>query len=309
MDDRELIAAPRDLADGQRAQVWIANVPERTLTLVHEDAGMLLEAPNWTPDATALILNGDGFAWRLDLGSRRLTRIPLDAPPLNNDHVIHPNGRDLLVSAMDGHIYRTTLEGGVAQRVTDDTATAQFLHGVSPDGEALAYVEIARADFTLPGALAIVDASGGGKRILDTGRGHIDGPEYSPDGEWIYLNAEAFTTEPGHAQLARIRPDGMGFERIHASERVDWFPHLSADGTAGAYISFPPGTLGHPADLPVRISAVRLPDWGAPELEIDLFGGQGTLNVNSWAPDGTRFAFVAYPFAHTPDPLVIDRVR
>ena len=28
-----------------------------------------------------------------------------------------------------------------------------------------------------------------------------------------------------------------------------------------------------------------------------LFGGQGTLNVNSWSPDSSRFAFVAYPTA------------
>jgi TolB protein len=25
-----------------------------------------------------------------------------------------------------------------------------------------------------------------------------------------------------------------------------------------------------------------------------LFGGQGTMNVNSWSPDGKRFAFVTY---------------
>ncbi len=24
-------------------------------------------------------------------------------------------------------------------------------------------------------------------------------------------------------------------------------------------------------------------------------GGQGTINVNSWAPDSRRFAYVAYP--------------
>jgi hypothetical protein len=27
---------------------------------------------------------------------------------------------------------------------------------------------------------------------------------------------------------------------------------------------------------------------------VDLFGGQGTINVNSWAPDSRRFAFVRY---------------
>ena len=25
-----------------------------------------------------------------------------------------------------------------------------------------------------------------------------------------------------------------------------------------------------------------------------LFGGQGTINVNSWAPDSSRFAYVTY---------------
>jgi Tol biopolymer transport system component len=25
-----------------------------------------------------------------------------------------------------------------------------------------------------------------------------------------------------------------------------------------------------------------------------LFGGQGTINVPSWSPDGTRLAFVSY---------------
>lgn len=26
-----------------------------------------------------------------------------------------------------------------------------------------------------------------------------------------------------------------------------------------------------------------------------LFGGQGTINVNGWSPDSTRFACVDYP--------------
>ena len=28
-----------------------------------------------------------------------------------------------------------------------------------------------------------------------------------------------------------------------------------------------------------------------------LFGGQGTMNVNSWAPDNRRIAFVSYRLA------------
>ena len=29
---------------------------------------------------------------------------------------------------------------------------------------------------------------------------------------------------------------------------------------------------------------------------VRLFGGQGTLNVNSWSPDGTKLAFVSYGY-------------
>ena len=34
--------------------------------------------------------------------------------------------------------------------------------------------------------------------------------------------------------------------------------------------------------------------WSVPETILKLFGGQGTINVNSWAPDSRRFAFVSY---------------
>ena len=36
-------------------------------------------------------------------------------------------------------------------------------------------------------------ADGGATPGSTSGQGHSDGPEYSPDGEWLYLNTEAFT--------------------------------------------------------------------------------------------------------------------
>lgn len=122
-----------------------------------------------------------------------------------------------------------------------------------------------------------------------------DGAEFSPDGEWIYFNTERFSTDPGHAQIARVRPDGSGLEQLTFDERVNWFPHLSPDGDSAYYISFPPGTLGHPADLPVEIRFVRTDDWAAATTVAALFGGQGTINVNGWEPNGRRFAYVDYP--------------
>ncbi len=39
------------------------------------------------------------------------------------------------------------------------------------------------------------------------------------------------------------------------------------------------------------------PDGSGQRDLVALFGGQGTINVNSWAPDSRRFAHVAYPVA------------
>ncbi|WP_120521149.1 TolB family protein [Arthrobacter celericrescens] len=290
----------RTLRTGQRSEVWIASVTGES-TLLYSTDRILLEAPNWTLDGSALVLNGDGRLWRLDVSTRELTEVPLTGiPDLNNDHVLAPDGETIFLSANDGHIYRAPFSGGTAERITKEDGSFHFLHGVSPDGKELAYVGIDGGDFTRPGRLMTIASDGGAAAAVDVGQvdvgpGHCDGPEYSPDGEWLYLNTESFSTDPGHAQLARIRVDGTGFERLLESGTVDWFPHLSPDGRLASYIRFPGGTQGHPADLPVAVVLVSTGDWKTPLHTWPLFGGQGTLNVNSWSPDSERFAFVAYP--------------
>jgi len=199
------------------------------------------------------------------------------------------------MSANDGHIYVAPERGGAARLVPRDGSRYHFLHGVSPDGRTLAFVDLPRAQFAVPGRLALVASTGGETEYPPAGTGHVDGPEYSPDGAWLYLNTEEYATRPGHAQLARVPVAGGGMERLVASDTVDWFPHLSPDGEFASYISFPTGTLGHPADLDVEVRVVRTPDWSHVVQRYALFGGQGTINVNSWAPRGHRFAYVAYP--------------
>ena len=299
----------RTLAPGQRSQVWVGgpDLPEPELVLDTDE--LLVEAPNWSLDGSALLVNGNGVLWRLDVstpapGSGLVPIDHQDLPPINNDHVLDPDGEHIYLSANDGHIYRAGLGGGQVAKVTSDEGVWHYLHGVSPDGSRLAYVRL--ADVSEPGRLAIL-APSGPTTLVDTGAGHIDGPEWSPDGSWIYLNTEAFTDEPGHAQLARVPDDGLGrdgagtadaeVERLVTSDTVDWFPHLSPDGRWATYISFPSGTLGHPADLDVEVRLVSTGEWSAPLQRYQLFGGQGTINVNSWSPDSRRFAFVAYPTA------------
>jgi Tol biopolymer transport system component len=257
---------------------------------------LLVEAPNWLATGDALVINGDGLLWRLSLPDAVRTLIEItDLPPINNDHVLHPDGETILLSAADGQLYRAPIAGGRATKITDADDTAHYLHGVSPDGTELAYVELPRGEFGSAGRLAVLPVAGGERRLLDVGPGHCDGPEYTPDGDWLVLNTESFTDRPGHAQLARIRRDGTGFERLLTTDRVDWFPHVAPDGGLACYLSFPLGTLGHPADHHVELTVVRADDWSRVEQHLDFFGGQGTINVNSWAPTGDRFAFVAYP--------------
>jgi TolB protein len=289
----------RTLAPDQRCQVFIADASGGAPELVHESDDLLLEAPNWTADGDALILNGHGVLWRLGLSSRELSRIQVSGiPALNNDHVLAPDGETIYLSADDGHIYRAAVAGGTAERVTNDGPPERsFLHGVSPDGSTLAYVGIeahgdvawGRANiFTIPAA------GGADVRLTDTSS-PTDGCEYSPDGRWIYFNTEQFSDVPGHAHIARMRPDGSELEQLTFDQEVNWFPHWAPDGASAVYLSFPPGTIGHPADRTVKLKVVRENAWTDPRTVVTLFGGQGTINVNSWAPDSDRFAFVAYP--------------
>ena len=294
-DDLEIV--PRRLQLGQRAEVWIVEVADRSAELVYSTATLLLEAPNWAPDGRGLLLNGDGLLWRLDLEPEvELKQVPIDdVPPINNDHVLDAGRGLIYLSANDGHVYVAPIEGGTAKRVTQDSSRYHFLHGVSPDGKTLAFVELPRADVSAPGRLALISSTGGETHYPEAGSSHLDGPEYSPDGSWLYFNSEEFARRPGHAQLACLPAEGGRMERLLESETVDWFPHLSPDGQLASYISFPPGTLGHPPDLDVEVRLVRTADWRDILWRFPLFGGQGTINVNSWSPDSRRFAFVAYP--------------
>ena len=52
---------------GRRHRVWVVNIDNGVPNAVYSSEQLLLEAPNWAPDGTGLLLNGDGLLWRLDL--------------------------------------------------------------------------------------------------------------------------------------------------------------------------------------------------------------------------------------------------
>ena len=87
--------------------------------------------------------------------------------------------------------------------------------------------------------------------------------------------------------------DGSGQRKLFADEYVNWFPHPSPCGRHLLYLAYPPGTLGHPADLPVAL-VLADPEGGNRRRVLEFNGGQGTINVPNWAPDGSAFAYVRY---------------
>jgi WD40-like Beta Propeller Repeat len=295
---------PRQLRSGQVAELFVVEVAGGKRRLVHRSADLLLEAPNWSVDGKWLVVNGDGRLFRIAVdGDGRLEEIDLGGvPPINNDHVLSPDGSTVYVSADDGHLYAVPLAGGKSRRVSNDRGPGfhHYLHGVSPDGSTLAYIGLEHVDGKRIANVWTIPATGGSDGQLTDDEHADDGSEYGSDGKWIYFNSERASTTPGHAQLFRISTDRRTVEQLTDDERVNWFPHPAPDGSVIAYVSFPPGTVGHPADVDdVRLRL--LDDEGRIRELTTLFGGQGTMNVPSWSPDSTRFAYVAYPITALAD--------
>ncbi|MEZ5767461.1 MAG: hypothetical protein R3D80_07200 [Paracoccaceae bacterium] len=287
------------LAPGQRAELVVASRDGRDKTVIYI-TDRRFEAPNWSPDGRWLIVNGGGKLYRIAADGSG-GPVEIDTAPvedINNDHVISPDGRWIFVSSEDGHIYRLPFAGGTPRRVSNDRPPAyafrHYLHGISPDGTRLAYVGLELRAGRLMARIWTIPAAGGDDCLHAEGVTLVDGPDFAPEGDALWFNGEPPGAAPGHAQIFRKPLAGGDCVQMTDDERVNWFPHPSPDGTLVAYLSYPPGTQGHPADRDVLIRTMR-PD-GSDIRDIDRFtGGQGTINVPSWAPDSAAFAYVRYP--------------
>jgi Tol biopolymer transport system component len=248
-----------------------------------------IEAPNWAPSGDWLLINGDGRLFRVPLAKPGLE--PLDTGPAdrcNNDHGISPDGSLIVLSShhegKGSQVYVMPVAGGRLRKISPQAPS--WWHGWSPDGTRMAYVA-ARGDGPID--VYTIAVNGGDETRLTQGEGHCDGPDYSADGTRIYYNCD----RGGHAQIWVMAADGSGQRQLFSDDQVNWFPHPSPDGRHLVYLAYPPGTLGHPADLQVALVLCD-PDGGNRRRVREFIGGQGTINVPSWAPDSAAFAYVRY---------------
>ena len=280
------------VANGHRSQIYSSRVP--------------FEAPNWMPDGRTLLFNASGNdpatrgrLWKFDLATRTPTLIDTGfANRLNNDHVLSFDGKQIGISdqSQDNQqstIYTLPSNGGIPKRIT--VGTPSYMHSWTPDGKWLIYTggRIPKGGKDNEFDIYKIASDGSGKEIdLTNSPGLDDGPEVSPDGKWTYFNS----TRTGQMQIWRMTLDGKNPERLTKDDHWnDWFPHFSPDGKWITIISY--GTDVEPSNHPYyKHCMIRLmpADGSAPPRTIAyVYGGQGTINVPSWSPDGTQVAFVS----------------
>jgi TolB protein len=265
--------------------ITIASTDRRVVYVAPEK----FEAPNWTHDGASLLFNRNGRLERIPATGGTPTAIDTGfANHCNNDHGISPDAHWIAISDQsqqndESLVYIVPIQGGTPRRVTQKSPS--YWHGWSPDGKTLAFVGERDGEFDI----YTIPFTGGDETRLTTAKGLDDGPEYSPDGAFIYFNS----VRTGIMQIWRMKPDGTAQEQITHDDFNNWFPHISPDGQWMVFLTYDKSVTGHPENKDVMLRLMSLGDHKITILA-KLFGGQGTINVPSWSPDGTQLAFVSY---------------
>lgn len=274
-------------------------------TVLHEFPG-IIEAPNWLNDGNTLLYNADGKIYRYEIDKDHVEQVDTGfCVQCNNDHVPSPDNQLLAVSCMppeltdgtyESHIYVLPMTGGEPKDLTGPGLS--YLHGWSPDGKELAYCAFRKKpeEETMRIEICTIPSDGGEETCLTDGKGYNDGPEYSPDGKHIWFNS----TRSGLMQVWRMNRDGSGLTQMTDSDANNWFGHVSPDGKHVIYLTFAKGELEPNEHLPNMYVSLGMMDYDGQNKKklLDLFGGQGSINVNSWAPDSRRIAYVKYVLHH-----------
>ena len=257
---------------------------------------MIGDAVTALRDGKFILFNQEGRIYRFDLGAKN--PVVLDTGEVienNNDHGISFDGKWLALSSSTkqkdrktgSQIYVVPISGGKPRRVTDDAPS--YWHGWSPDGKTLVYCAEREGVYDVWS----IGVGGGKETRLTTTPGLDDGPEFSPDGAFVYFNS----TRTDRMKIWRMKPDGTNQEQMSFGDDNDWFAHISPDNSKMVYVRYPPTVPAvlHPMNQRVSICEQELKT-GKVRIVAHLYGGQGTLNVPSWSPDGKFVAFVSYTY-------------
>ncbi len=282
------------------SRLEIYDLATNSRRMVRQDS-VRFEAPNWTRDGR-LIINQEGLLYGVRISDGQKTKINTgSATACNNDHGLTPDGKTIIISnnvknasgkGSTSTVMTLPMTGGQPRQLTDTAVGHSYWHGVSPDGKTLAFVGERQTDSAGKTDFEIytISSTGGHETRLTHSPGLDDGPEYSPDGTYIYFNS----MRSGRMQIWRMQASGSQPKQLTNDAYANWFAHPSPDGKWLVFISYlvDQGS-NHPADKDVMLRLMNVKTGQLRELA-RFTGGQGTINVPSWSPDSRSFAFVSY---------------
>jgi TolB protein len=263
--------------------------------MVIRSAPVAMQSVNWNAGGRILYVHEDG----------RVKGIPLLDPAAGGEardidtgglegcsgnFGLSPDGSMLALSCeRPGHgahaIYLLPSAGGASPRQLTTGSAGSFFHAWSPDGRTIAFTRgsASRADiFTIP-------AAGGTETRLTTDTVN-DGPDYSPDGQFLYFDS----ARSGSLQIWRMHPDGSAAQQITADDRQNSSPHMSPDGKTLAFLSGPRHAAAGIGDASIRIMSggEGLGGDGLIRTLVDFQGDRSSFAMYSWG-DANHLAFIS----------------
>ncbi|MFT7561632.1 MAG: TolB protein [Flavobacteriales bacterium] len=261
--------------------------------IVYRDPNSI-QAPNWTHDGKTLIYNSKGLLFNYDIKSGNISELNTGfANNNNNDHVLSWDGKDIAIShhseEEEGRstIYSLPLSGSDKPRkITKAGVGHSYLHGYAIDDASMIFTANRDNKYNIYS----IDIKTGQETQLTNTTTLDDGSEYSSDGKHIYFNSN----RTGTMQLWRMKPDGSDQTQLTSDHYNDWFPHTSPDKKSIVFISYHDDidSGDHPFYRHVYLRQMPI-GGGVPKIIAYVYGGQGTMNVPSWSPDGSKISFVS----------------
>ena len=259
--------------------------------LVVRSVASHMDSPNWAPDGKSIYVHEAGHIQRVPYLDP-----PAGGPPqiidtgklvgCSGNYGLSPDGKWIAVSCSEvsGAPHEVfllpALGGGTPRKVTNTTASSYF-HAWAPDSQSLAFTQgsASKADiFTAP-------IDGGPEHRLTTDTLN-DGPDYTPDGKFIYFDS----SRSGQLQIWRMKPDGSAAEQITDEDGINHSPHVSPDGKSVAFLSQRAPDSNE--IVPMELKVISSSD-GMIRTVAHFQGNRGSFQMYGWG-DATHLAFVSY---------------